>query len=69
VAASCVSCRLGWCIANRTTVYGLGYKVGPFTQPQNKRPRLSERACARSRGGGKIHLQLVSSFADATHLL
>lgn len=28
--------------------YGLGYKVGPFTQSQEPNPRLSERACARA---------------------
>ena len=46
MAESDVSCRHGWCIANRTMVFGLGYKVGPLTQTQKQNPRLSERACA-----------------------
>jgi len=38
---------------------GLGYKVGPFTQSQEPKSRLIERACALSRGGSRSCLQLV----------
>jgi hypothetical protein len=57
------SCSHGWCIANRWSEYGLGYKVGPVAQLAKSKIASRAPVPALKAGDGLSNsFQLVSYF-------